>query len=200
MTDPAAHKAEMKKVQEAHRQKMAELRNPERGLVLVHTGNGKGKSSSAFGVIARALGWGQKVGVVQFIKGDWKTGEKSFFARFPDEVVWKTMGEGFTWDTQNAERDRAAAEAAFDEARTLLASGEFDLVVMDEINIALRYGLLSVDTVLAGLEARAKRTAAVLTGRDAPPALIEAADLVSEMVEIKHPFQAGIMAQKGIDY
>lgn len=199
MTDSADHKQKMKEFQTKQRAKIAELKDPEKGLVLVHTGNGKGKSSSAFGVIIRALGWGQKVGVVQFIKGTWKTGERQFFDKL-DEVTWHSMGEGFTWDTQDKDRDIAAAEAAFAKGREMLESGNYDLVVMDEINIALRYDYLSVDNVIAGLEARDKRTGVILTGRDAKPALCEYADLVTEMTEVKHPFHNGIKAQRGVDF
>lgn len=199
MSDSDDHKAKMKALQTEQRARVAELQDPEKGLVLVHTGNGKGKSSSAFGVIIRALGWNQKVGVVQFIKGTWKTGERQFFERF-DEVTWHTMGEGFTWNTQDKDRDIAAAEAAFAKGREMMESGEFDLIVMDEINIALRYDYLSVQDVIAGLEARDKRTGVILTGRDAKPELCEYADLVTEMTEIKHPFKAGIKAQRGVDF
>jgi cob(I)alamin adenosyltransferase len=137
---------------------------------------------------------------VQFIKGKWITGERQFFARFPDLVTWRTMGEGFTWDTQDRARDVAAAAAAFEMASGMMASGDFDLIVLDEINIALRYDYLTVADVLAGLEARALRTSVVLTGRDAKPELIAYADLVSEMREIKHPFKIGIKAQRGVDF
>ncbi len=193
------HKTKMKAVQAKQRAKVAEAEDPGRGLVLVHTGNGKGKSSSAFGVVIRALGWKQSVGVVQFIKGSWITGERQFFDRLGG-VTWHTMGEGFTWDTQDRDRDIAAAEAAFAKAREMMESGAFDLVVLDEINIALRYDYLTVEAVLEGLEARSDRTSVILTGRDAKPALCDYADLVSEMVEVKHPFAAGIKAQRGVDF
>jgi len=199
-TTAAEHTAAMKKLRQEQRAKVAEASDAGRGLVLVHTGNGKGKSSSAFGVVARALGWGQRVAVVQFIKGTWKTGEKQFFARFQDQLVWHTMGEGFTWETQDRDRDIAAATAAFVHAVEQMKSGEFDLVVLDEIHIALRYDYLDVGAVVAGLDERAIRTGVVCTGRDAPQALIDYADCVTEMREIKHPFQAGIKAQKGIDF
>ena len=199
MTETDAHKEKMKQVQAKHRAKVAEASDPGRGLVLVHTGNGKGKSSSAFGVVVRALGWRQTVGVVQFIKGNWITGERQFFDRLGD-VTWHTMGEGFTWDTQDRERDIAAAQAAFDRAREMMESGDFDLVVLDEINIALRYGYLSAEEVLAGLKARADRTGVILTGRDAPEAICAYADLVTEMTEVKHPYKAGIKAQRGVDF
>ncbi|MCX8952100.1 cob(I)yrinic acid a,c-diamide adenosyltransferase [Ruegeria sp. NA] len=199
MSDAQDHKEKMQKVQAQHRKKVSEAVDPERGLVLINTGKGKGKSSAAFGVVIRALGWGQKVAVVQFIKGKWKTGERRFFEE-RDLVTWHTMGEGFTWDTQDRERDIAAANAAFDKACALMASGEYDLVVLDEINIALRYEYLSVEQVIEGLNARSDKTSVFLTGRDAPQALRDYADLVTEMTEEKHPFQAGIKAQRGVDF
>jgi len=197
MTD--THKEKMKQVQAKHRAKVEEASDPGRGLVLVHTGNGKGKSSSAFGVAVRALGWRQAVGVVQFIKGSWITGERQFFDRLGG-VVWHTMGEGFTWDTQDRDRDIAAAQAAFARAREMMESGDFDLVVLYEINIALRYGYLSPEEVLDGLKARSGRTGVILTGRDAPEAICAYADLVTEMTEVKHPYKAGIKAQRGVDF
>ena len=200
MTDSENHKQKMQQQQAEHRERVREAVNPERALVLVHTGDGKGKSSSAFGVIIRALGWGQRVGVVQFIKGNWKTGERRFFEKFEDDVVWHTMGDGFTWDTQDKEQDIRAAEAAFSRAKEMMMSDDFDLIVLDEINIAMRYDYLDVAAVIAGLESRADRTSVILTGRNAKPELIEYADLVSEMVEVKHPYQSGIKAQRGIDF
>jgi cob(I)alamin adenosyltransferase len=193
------HKKKMQERQTEQRKRVSELKDPEKGLVLVHTGAGKGKSSSAFGVVVRALGWKQKVGVVQFIKGKWKTGERLFFERLGD-VTWHTMGEGFTWDTQDKERDIAAAQAAFAKGREMMESGEYDLIIMDEINIAMRYDYISVQDVIAGLDARDSRTGVILTGRDAKPELCEYADLVTEMTEVKHPFKAGIKAQRGVDY
>ncbi|MEM6888821.1 MAG: cob(I)yrinic acid a,c-diamide adenosyltransferase [Pseudomonadota bacterium] len=199
MSDAQDHKEKMQKVQARHRKKVSEAVDPGRGLVMINTGKGKGKSSAAFGVVIRALGWGQTVAVVQFIKGKWKTGERRFF-QDRDLVTWHTMGEGFTWDTQDRERDIAAATAAFDKACVLMASGDYDLVVLDEINIALRYEYLTLDRVIEGLEARSDRTSVFLTGRDAPQALRDYADLVTEMTEEKHPFQAGIKAQRGLDF
>ncbi len=199
MSDAQDHKEKMQKVQAKHRKKVSEAVDPERGLVLINTGKGKGKSSAAFGVVIRTLGWGQKVAVVQFIKGKWKTGERRFFQE-RELVTWHTMGEGFTWDTQDRERDIAAANAAFDKACALMASGDYDLVLLDEINIALRYEYLSVDQVIDGLNARSNKTSVFLTGRDAPQALRDYADLVTEMTEEKHPFQAGIKAQRGLDF
>lgn len=193
------HKEQMQKLQAAQKAKVAEATDPGRGLVLVHTGNGKGKSSSAFGVAIRALGWGQSVGVVQFIKGKWITGERQFFSKLP-EVSWHTMGDGFTWDTQDAEQDTKAAVAAFAKGREMMESGDFDLIILDEINIALRYDYLDVADVIEGLKARSDRTGVILTGRDAKPELMDYADLVSEMGEVKHPYKAGIKAQRGVDF
>ncbi|MDE0679576.1 MAG: cob(I)yrinic acid a,c-diamide adenosyltransferase [Gammaproteobacteria bacterium] len=200
MTEAQSHVERMRARQADHRKRLASSKTAQRGLVLVYTGDGKGKSSSAFGVIARALGWGQKVGVVQFIKGKWKTGERQFFSKLEDQIDWRTMGEGFTWNTQDLDRDTAVAQAAFDQARSLLQSGDYDLVVLDEINIALRYGYLSEASVIEGLETRSARTSVILTGRDAKPGLCEYADLVSEMRALKHPFEAGIKAVRGIDF
>ena len=200
MTTDPTHTEKMKALQTEQKKKTSEARDPGRGLILVHTGNGKGKSSSAFGVIIRALGWGQKVGVVQFIKGKWITGERQFFAKFADQVTWHTMGEGFTWDTQDKDRDIAAAEAAFARACEMMQSGDYELIVLDEINIALRYDYLDVQAVIDGLKARSDRTSVILTGRDARPELMDYADLVSEMTEVKHPFKAGIKAQRGLDF
>ncbi|MEP3157431.1 MAG: cob(I)yrinic acid a,c-diamide adenosyltransferase [Nitratireductor sp.] len=197
--DSNSHKDKMKELQAAQAKRRRELKDPERGLVLVHTGDGKGKSSSAFGVIARALGWGQKVAVVQFIKGKWKTGEKQFFARFPDLVDWHVMGDGFTWDTQDKERDIEAAEKALAKAGELIASGDYALIVLDEINIALRYDYLTLQAVIDALERRGD-TRVILTGRDAKPELIDYADTVTEMTETKHAYHAGIRAQQGIDF
>ncbi|SPJ26948.1 cob(I)yrinic acid a,c-diamide adenosyltransferase [Falsiruegeria mediterranea] len=199
MSDEENHKEKMKEVQAKHRERVSQLQDPEQGLVLIHTGKGKGKSSSAFGVVVRALGWGQKVAVVQFIKGKWKTGERRFFEEH-GQVTWHTMGEGFTWDTQDKERDIAAAQAAFGKAADLIASGDYDLVVLDEINIALRYEYLSVEQVIEALDKRTEKTGVILTGRDAPEALCDYADLVTEMTEVKHPFKAGIKAQRGVDF
>nr|WP_070958723.1 cob(I)yrinic acid a,c-diamide adenosyltransferase [Hyphomonas sp. Mor2] len=199
MSETDDHKAQMQKLQAEQKRKTDEARDPDRGLVLVHTGDGKGKSSSAFGVIIRALGWGKSVGVVQFIKGKWITGERQFFDQL-GRVDWHTMGDGFTWDTQDKDKDIEAAQAAFAKAAQMMASGDYDLIVLDEINIAMRYDYLSVQSVLEGLDQRATRTSVILTGRDAKPELCDYADLVSEMREVKHPFKAGIKAQRGLDF
>jgi len=170
----------------------------DRGVLLVLTGNGKGKSSSAFGMIARSLGHGMRVGVVQFIKGRYSTGEEHFFRRFP-EVTYHVMGEGFTWETQDRERDVRAAQAAWAVAAALLRDAQLDLVVLDELNIALLYGHLPLAEVIAALRARPPRQHVVITGRGAHAELIELADTVTEMRVVKHAFAAGVRAQKGIE-
>jgi cob(I)alamin adenosyltransferase len=171
----------------------------EQGVLLVNTGNGKGKSSAGFGLIARALGHGQKVGVVQFIKGRSDTGEEAFWSQQAN-VRWHVMGEGFTWETQDRQRDVEKAQAAWSVAREMLADAGIGLVVFDELNIALKYGYLDVDTVVADLVARQPMQHAVVTGRGAPQALIDAADTVTEMRPEKHAFAAGIQAMPGMEY
>lgn len=172
----------------------------ERGVLLVNTGNGKGKSSAAFGVVARALGHGMKVAVVQFVKSRSDTGEEGFYRRFPDLVSWHVMGEGFTWETQDKARDIAAAERAFAKAKEVMADPEIRLLVLDELNIALRYDYLPLAEVVATLAARRPGLHVVVTGRNAKPELIEAADLVTEMTLVKHHFAAGVKAQEGIEF
>lgn len=169
-----------------------------RGVIVVNTGNGKGKSSAAFGMAARALGHGMRIGVVQFIKGSHSTGEEAFFRRFP-EVSYHVMGEGFTWETQDRERDIASAAKAWEQAVAFLTDPAFDLIVLDEINIALKLGYLDLHQVLDALRARPHMQHVVLTGRGAPAELIEAADTVTEMREIKHAYHAGIQAQEGVE-
>ncbi|MCS0592556.1 cob(I)yrinic acid a,c-diamide adenosyltransferase [Massilia norwichensis] len=170
------------------------------GIIIVNTGNGKGKSSSAFGMAVRALGHGMKVGVVQFIKGAMSTGEERFLSRFPDEVSFHAMGEGYTWETQNRERDIAKAEEAWQQARRFLTDPAYGLVVLDELNIALKYRYLDVHTVIADLLERPAMQHVVVTGRAAPPELIEVADTVTEMNVVKHAFKAGIAAQAGTEW
>ena len=171
----------------------------ECGLLLVLTGNGKGKSSSAFGMLARAMGHGMQCGVVQFIKGRNSTGEELFFRRFPEQVRFHVMGEGFTWETQDRQRDIAAAEAAWQVSRELLRDPAIGLVVLDELNIALKHGYLDLDQVLSDLQARPPMQHVVVTGRGAKEQMIELADTVTEMGVILHAFQAGIKAQKGVE-
>lgn len=184
----------------AARDRQAAQRTQEKGLLLVHTGKGKGKSTAAFGLVLRALGHGFRVGIVQFIKGKWDTGERRVLERFPDLVSVHCEGEGFTWESQDRERDIAAARGAWNQALRLMADSACRLVVLDELNIALRYGYLPVPEVLAGLEGRVPGQHVVVTGRNAPEALVECADLVTEMTLIKHPFRAGIKAQPGIEF
>jgi cob(I)alamin adenosyltransferase len=172
----------------------------EKGLLIVHTGAGKGKTSAAMGLVLRALGHGWRVGIVQFIKGAWDTGEKHALARFDDLVTWHTMGEGFTWETQDRARDIAAAERAWDKARELMGDPATRLLVLDELNIALRYDYLDLDAVVAALRGRRADLHVVVTGRNAKPALIEAADLVTDMSLVKHHFTAGVKAQAGIEF
>jgi cob(I)alamin adenosyltransferase len=170
------------------------------GLLMVLTGPGKGKSSSAFGMVARALGWEMRVGIVQYIKGKWQTGERHFFQRFPDLVTYEVMGEGFTWDVQDRQRDIAAAQKAWQRSREMIADPEYDLVLLDELNIALRNDYLDLDEVVAFLKQRPRDKHICITGRDAKPALLEVADLVTEMTLVKHPYQAGYRAQRGIEF
>jgi len=198
--DAARHRAKMaarKAVQDAE---VAGKTITEKGLLIVHTGPGKGKSTAAFGLALRMLGTGGRVGVVQFIKGAWQTGERAALTQFGERVRWHSMGEGFTWETQDRARDVAAATRAWEMARAMLADSALDLVLLDEMNIALRYGYLALDEVLAGLAARRPGLHVVVTGRNAKPALIEAADLVTEMGAVKHHFAAGVKAQKGIEF
>ncbi|MDF2641050.1 MAG: cobO [Pseudomonas sp.] len=171
----------------------------ECGLLLVLTGNGKGKSSSAFGMLARAMGHDMQCGVVQFIKGRNSTGEELFFRRFPDQVRYHVMGEGFTWETQDRQRDIAAAEAAWAVSCEMLRDPSIGLVILDELNIALKHGYLDLDQVISDLQARPPMQHVVVTGRGAKPELIDLADTVSDISVVKHAFQAGIRAQKGIE-
>ncbi len=192
--------AEKMAKRKAARNRMLATKTKEKGLLIVHTGKGKGKSTAAFGLVMRALGHGKRVGIVQFVKGKWTSGERAVLDRFPDQVTLKIMGEGFTWDTQDRMRDIASAKAAFEAARAMLSDPALDLVVLDELNIVLRYDYLPLDEVRAALAARRPGLHVVVTGRNAKPALIEDADLVTEMVEIKHPFRDGVRAQIGIEF
>jgi len=195
---------------ERHRAKMAKRKavqdaevaskTIEKGLLIVNTGPGKGKSTAAFGLALRMLGHGRKVGVVQFVQGAWHTGEKDAMQAFGDRVEWHSMGEGFTWETQDRDRDVAAARRAWAKAEELMADPEMGLVVLDELNIALRYDYLDVDQVVSAFRRRREELHVVVTGRNAKPALIEAADLVTEMTLVKHHFAAGVKAQKGIEF
>ncbi len=192
----AAKMAKRKAVQDAE----VAGKTLEKGLLMVHTGPGKGKSTAAFGLLLRMVGRGRRVGVVQFIKGAWSTGERGALDRFSDLVEWHTMGEGFTWDTQDRARDIAACRRAWGKAVELMHQPGLSLLLLDELNIALRYDYLPEDEVLAALAARPPGLHVVVTGRNARPALIEAADLVTEMTLVKHHFAAGVKAQEGIEF
>ena len=195
---------------ERHRAKMAKRKavqdaevagkTIEKGLLIVHTGAGKGKSTAAFGLALRMLGRGERIGVVQFIKGAWHTAERDALAKFGNQIVWHTMGEGFTWETQDRARDVAAAERAWTKARELMDDVSFKLVILDELNIALRYEYLDLASVVTALSARRPGLHVVVTGRNAKPELLAAADLVTEMTLVKHHFAAGVKAQPGIEF
>ena len=197
-------------IEARHRDKMARIKavkdriyaskTQEKGLLMVHTGTGKGKSTAAWGLVMRSLGHGLKVGVVQFVKGRRDTGERHILARFPDLVTVAVMGEGFTWETQDRARDIEAAQAAWTRAKEMLADPDLHLVVLDELNIVLRKDYLPIAEVVAGLQAKRPDLHVVVTGRNAKPELLEAADLVTEMTLIKHPFRAGMKAQLGIEF
>jgi cob(I)alamin adenosyltransferase len=198
-TETERHRAKMVKrkiVQDAE----VASKTIEKGLLIVHTGSGKGKSTAAFGLALRMLGRGRRVGVVQFIKGAWHSAERDALAAFGDLVSWHTMGEGFTWETQDRARDVAAAERAWEKAQALLRDPSFDLVILDELNIALRYDYLDTATVIAVLAARRDGLHVIVTGRNAKPELVAAADLVTEMTLVKHHFAAGVKAQPGIEF
>ena len=201
---------ETQALNERHRQRMERKKavidakiaaaDKQIGIIIVNTGNGKGKSSSGFGMAIRAMGHGMKVGVVQFIKGAMQTGEEKFLRRFPDEISFHAMGEGYTWETQNRERDIAKAQLAWEQAKKFLADPDVGLVLFDELNIALKYRYLDVDTVINDLLARPAMQHVVITGRGAPPELIAIADTVTEMEVVKHAFKAGISAQAGTEW
>jgi len=196
--DAAAHAEQMRRLQ-AERRAERRTKTETGGLLIVHTGDGKGKSTAGFGMVLRCLGWGMRPGVVQFIKGKWKTGERQYLSGVlgADYVV---SGEGFTWDSQDQAADIAAAERGWDAARAMLADPAFDLVLLDELNIALRYGHLPVDRVLADLAARPAHQHVCVTGRDARPELIAAADLVTRFDVVRHPYAEGYRAQKGVEF
>ncbi|WP_340265937.1 cob(I)yrinic acid a,c-diamide adenosyltransferase [Sphingobium mellinum] len=196
---PEQHAEKMKKKQAAHDKIMA-TKTQEKGLLIVHTGKGKGKTTAALGMVVRAIGHGRKVGVVQFVKGAMTTGEKRVFDAFPDNVEFKPMGEGFTWNTQDRTRDVALAREAWDEVKRMIADPAYDMVLADELNIVLRYDYLPLQEVLDAVTARAPMKHVIVTGRNAPDALIEAADLVTEMTLVKHPFRSGVKAQAGIEF
>jgi cob(I)alamin adenosyltransferase len=192
------HQKRMKRHKEVVDDKIQQA-DKDKGLLLVITGNGKGKSSSGFGMVARALGHGMRVGVVQFIKGAYSTGEETFFRRFPDEVEYHVMGDGFTWDTQNLEQDIKSAEKGWEVCKQLLNDPNIDVVLFDELNIVLKMHYLDAKKVLNDVAARPEMKHVIITGRGAPDAVIEAADTVSRIDDVKHAFRAGVRAQKGIE-
>ncbi len=196
--------AKARKRKEA-RDRMLATKTIEKGLLIVHTGKGKGKSTAAFGLVMRALGHGMRIGIIQFVKGKWETGERHILDKFPDLVTIRTMGEGFTWETQDRARDIAAAQSAWEATKEMIDASRgdnpaYDLVLLDELNIVLRYDYLPLDEVVAFLAAKPEGLHVVVTGRNAKDALIETADLVTEMTMVKHPFRAGVKAQQGIEF
>lgn len=196
----ARHNAKMAKIKTARDKMMAE-RQAEKGLLIVHTGSGKGKTTAALGMVVRGIGHGHRVSVIQFVKGALQTGEKVVFDAFPDNVEFRPMGEGFTWDTQDRARDIAVAREAWDACKArILDPDDWDMVVCDELNIVLRYDYLPLDEVLEVLRAKPEHKHVVVTGRNAPDALIAAADLVTEMTMVKHPFRSGVKAQAGVEF
>lgn len=195
----ARHNARMAAIQAARAKMMAE-RQIEKGLLIVNTGPGKGKTTAALGMVCRAIGHGQRVSVIQFIKGAMQTGEKVVFDAFPDHVEFRPMGEGFTWDTQDRARDIAVAREAWNVVKSRIMDPEWDVVVADELNIVLRYDYLPTAEVVEALLARPEGKHVIVTGRNAPQALIDAADLVTEMTQVKHPFRSGVKAQAGIEF
>ena len=197
---PEQYQRKMQRRKEVQSQRLAE-RNQEKGLIIVHTGNGKGKTTAALGMVIRSLGHGYRVAIVQFIKGAWETAEKEVLSKWPDQLVFHAMGEGFTWETQNRERDQQKAMEAWETALSYIINPEYQLVLLDEVNIALKLGYLDVESILAGLAQKPADSHVILTGRGAPPALIEQADLVTEMTLVKHPFrEQGVKAQPGIEF
>ncbi len=197
--DDARHHEKMAK-KKAVRDRLMATKTEARGLLIVHTGPGKGKSSAAFGMALRCVGHGMKVGIIQFIKGAWDTAERRVLSSFGEQVVFKAMGEGFTWETQDRARDTAAAERAWAEAQAMLSDPGFAMIILDELNIVLRYGYLALEPVLESIRARPPGQHVVVTGRNALDPLIAAADLVTEMTMVKHPFRSGVKAQPGVEY
>jgi cob(I)alamin adenosyltransferase len=195
----ARHAEKMAK-KKAARDRMIATKTLEKGLLIVHTGKGKGKSTAALGMVMRAIGHGFKVGIVQFVKGKWETGERVVLERFADQVTINTMGEGFTWETQDRQRDIAAARAAWDQAVALIQDPEIKMVLLDELNIVLRYDYLPLEEVLAVLRDKPEDKHVIVTGRNAKDELLEIADLVTEMTMVKHPFREGVKAQAGVEF
>ncbi|MFN0191828.1 MAG: cob(I)yrinic acid a,c-diamide adenosyltransferase [Aestuariivirga sp.] len=197
--DDLRHHEKMAK-KKAARDKIMAGKTIERGLLIVHTGKGKGKSTAAFGMVFRCIGHGMKAGVIQFVKGAWSTGERTVLERFPDLVTIKAMGEGFTWETQDKQRDIAHAREGWEEAKRMIADPAYKMVMLDELNIVLRYDYLPLSEVLEVLRARPADKHVIVTGRNAKDELIEIADLVTEMELIKHPFRSGVKAQAGVEF
>lgn len=195
----ARHAEKMRK-KKAARDKIIATKTIEKGLTIIHTGKGKGKSTAAFGMIFRAIGNGMKVGVVQFVKGKWGTGERKVLEAFPDQVTLATMGEGFTWETQDRQRDIDAATQAWQTAKAMILDNEHDMVLCDELNIVLRYDYLPLDDIIDTLKKKPEMKHVIITGRNAKDELIDFADLVTEMEVIKHPFRSGVKAQIGIEF
>jgi cob(I)alamin adenosyltransferase len=196
----ARHAEKMAK-KKAVRDRMLADKTLEKGLLIVHTGKGKGKSTAAFGMVLRSIGHGFRTGVVQFVKGSWETGERHVLERFPELVTITAMGEGFTWETQDRERDIAAARAAWEAAKAMIRDPAYRMVLLDELNIVLRYDYLPTEEVVAFLrDEKPADTHVIVTGRNAKDELIEIADLVTEMTQIKHPFRDGVKAQAGIEF
>ncbi|MBV2143848.1 cob(I)yrinic acid a,c-diamide adenosyltransferase [Falsochrobactrum sp. TDYN1] len=195
----ARHAEKMRKVKAA-RDKIQATKTEEKGLVIVHTGKGKGKSTAGFGMVFRGIGHGMKIGVVQFIKGAWNTGERWVLEKFPEQVTISAFGEGFTWETQDRARDIAMARAAWEQAKAMIMDESYDMVLCDELNIVLRYDYLPVEEVIEVLAAKPEMKHVIITGRNAKEELMEAADLVTEMEMVKHPFRSGVKAQKGIEF
>ena len=211
MTEPVSEDAinrranEKARKRKAARDRILATKTLEKGLLVVHTGKGKGKSTAAFGLVARAIGNGLRIGIVQYVKGKWQTGERVVLEHFPDQVDIRTMGEGFTWETQDRARDIRAAEAAWEASKAMIEASRgdeprYDLVLLDELNIVLRYGYLPLDDICDFLAARPPALHVVVTGRNAKPELLEIADTVTEMTMVKHHFKAGVKAQKGIEF
>lgn len=192
--------AEKMAKKKAARDRMIATKTLEKGLLIVHTGKGKGKSTAALGMVMRAIGHGFKIGIVQFVKGKWETGERVVLERFADQVTINTMGEGFTWETQSRERDIAAARAAWTQAVSLIQNPEIKMVLLDELNIVLRYDYLPLEEVLEVLRDKPEDKHVIVTGRNAKDELLEIADLVTEMTMVKHPFRDGVKAQAGVEF
>lgn len=197
---PEQYRRKMQRRKQVQEERLAKA-SDKKGLIIVNTGNGKGKTTAALGMVMRSLGHGYKVAIIQFIKGAWEPAEKAVLGQWPDQLVFHAMGEGFTWETQDRQRDIQMAEKAWETALSYIHNSDYQLILLDEVNIALKLGYLSVETVLAGLDEKPDNSHIILTGRGAPPAIIDRADLVTEMTLIKHPFkEQGVKAQAGIEY